>query len=215
MDFAFFRELINEAEAYQKEQPQTKPMTVAAFAEWLAERHKSRHRLQPQGAAFRDVPMENLDGLVSMLIAFMSRYADFYARRVFKSSVLYSIDDFGVLAGLLPDRELKKADVIRMNILEKSSGNEVLKRLLKQGLIEEKPNPQDSRSKLIRLTTHGQAALASVQIGIKNLGQLVTGDLTIAEKHSLLAMLVKLNHFHQPIFEKDDEGFLAEKLGLR
>jgi len=97
--------------------------------------------------------------------------------------------------------------------MEKSSGNEVLKRLLKQGLIQETPHPEDRRSKLVMLTDAGRAAFQSVQTGIERLSDVVVADLSEDEKASLLHLLTKLHHFHKPIFEAADEETLGEMLG--
>jgi DNA-binding MarR family transcriptional regulator len=108
----------------------------------------------------------------------MGRYAQFYGRRVFRDSEIYSDDDWGILVSLFPDLQMKKTEVLRGCIMEKSSGNEVLKRLLKQGLIQEIPHPEDRRSKLVMLTDAGRAAFMSVQNGIERLSDVVVADLT-------------------------------------
>lgn len=151
---------------------------------------------------------------LAMPVYFMYKYALFYSRKIFKNSQIYSLDDFSFLASLLPDKKLKKADVIRKNISEKSSGNEVLKRLLKQKLIKETNNPDDKRSKLLELTLEGLNEINKVRSQMYNMGLLVDGNLTDEEKTAMLAMLSKLHNFHNPLFETNDEMFLNEKLGI-
>lgn len=151
---------------------------------------------------------------ITMYIYFMYKYALFYSRKIFKNSMIYSIDDFSVLASLLPDKQLMKADVIRKNISEKSSGNEVLKRLLRQQLIEETENPNDKRSKLLKLTSAGFVEINAVRSQLEKMGDLVAGDLSEQEKEMLITMLSKLNDFHRPLFDANDENLLNEKLGI-
>lgn len=151
---------------------------------------------------------------LTMYIYFMYKYALFYSRKIFKNSMIYSLDDFSVLASLLPDKQLMKADVIRKNVTEKSSGNEVLKRLLRQQLIEETDNPNDKRSKLLKLTPAGFQEINAVRSQLEKMGNLVAGDLTDQEKEILITMLSKLNEFHRPLFDANDENLLNEKLGL-
>lgn len=145
--------------------------------------------------------------------SFMARYAQFYSRRVFRHSTVYSEDDWGVLVSLYPDRKMKKTDLIRSIILEKSSGNEVLKRMLKQGMLHEHPHPTDRRSKLIELTDIGRMAFESVQNGITKLSDTVVADLTEEEKGNLLDLLAKLHRYHKPVFEAADEPALERMLG--
>ena len=67
--------------------------------------------------------------------------------------------DFQFLFILKEHSEMTKSELIHVNNMEMSSGIEVVKRLLKQNWIEEKANPQDKRSKLIRVNTAGEDAL--------------------------------------------------------
>jgi len=157
---------------------------------------------------------ENTESTIAMLIIFMYKYAVFYSRKIFKHSIIYSIDDFGVLATLLPDKKLKKYDVIRECIAEKSSGNEVLKRLLRQKLIKETNHPTDKRSKLLEITTEGLSEINAILIQIQKMGSLVTGNLSKQEKIMLLGMLLNLHQFHNPLFKANDEKLLNEKLGI-
>jgi DNA-binding MarR family transcriptional regulator len=151
---------------------------------------------------------------ITMYVYFMYKYALFYSRKIFKNSMIYSIDDFSVLESLLPDKQLMKADVIRKNVTEKSSGNEVLKRLLRQQLIEETKNPNDKRSKLLKLTPAGFAAINAVRIQLEKMGNLVAGDLTEQEKEILITMLSRLNDYHRPLFDANDEKLINNKLGI-
>ena len=178
------------------------------FVSWLILNYQQQYRSSSEPV---DGPPVN--GLIAMYLSFMARYAQFYGRRVFRHSAVYSEDDWGVLVTLYPHLQMKKMDVLRGCILEKSSGNEVLKRLLKQGLLVEQPHPTDKRSKLIALTDAGRTAFESVQGGISKLSNTVVADLTAEEKAGLLQLLIKLNRFHKPIFEAGDEGVLEGLLG--
>jgi len=151
--------------------------------------------------------------LIAMHLSFMARYAQFYSRRVFRHSAVYSEDDWVVLTSLYPDHKMKKTDLIRSAIMEKSSGNEVLKRMLKQGLLNEYPHPTDKRSKLIELTDTGRRAFESLLSSLPKLAETVVADLTAEEKESLLQLLIKLHRYQKPIFEAADEAVLGWMLG--
>jgi DNA-binding MarR family transcriptional regulator len=209
MQIDFLRELLNFAEAYQLDGGNTEHLDREDFATWLLR----YQRFARQGEAPEPVFGAPVNGLIAMYLSFMARYAQFYGRRVFRRTVVYSEDDWGVLISLYPNTQLKKADVIRGCIMEKSSGNEVLKRMLKQGLLREAPHPDDKRAKLIELTDAGRDAFISVQQGISNLSNTVAGNLLEEEKADLLRILNKLNRYHKPIFENADEEKLERMLG--
>jgi DNA-binding MarR family transcriptional regulator len=150
-----------------------------------------------------------------MLLGFMGQYATFYARRIFRRSEIYSLDDFGVLISLHPDRKLTKTETLKQCRQEKSSGNEVLKRLLKQQLIQETEHPTDRRSKVIELTPRGREVFGQVWGPIVRMSNVVAADLTPPEQLLLLHLLTKLDRFHQPVFEGGKEETVEQLLGLR
>lgn len=208
MQTDFIRKMLDLAEAYESAGGNTDVFDQEDFVTWLM----TSNQQKPAEATTPDFgPPAN--GLIAMYLSFMARYAQFYSRRVFRQTVVYSEDDWGVLVSLYPNQKLKKTDVIRGCIMEKSSGNEVLKRLLRQGLLQETGNPSDKRSKLIALTDAGKAAFESVQGGIYKLADIVVADLNEDEKSSLLQILNKLHRFHKPIFEEGDEEVLERMLG--
>jgi DNA-binding MarR family transcriptional regulator len=190
--------------AYRESKGDKAPLETTAFAKWLAE----------QGGDTGGAPVNaNWDGLISMHFGFIANYATFYARRLFRESAIYSMTDWAFLATLQQVGAMKKSALIQHNILEKSSGTEVLKRLLKQGFIEEQPDPDDRRAKQVRLTEAGVAAVNEANAKVFPMGKVVTGDLTPAEKQTLLGLLQKLHRFHEPIFKDYSEEELAALLG--
>lgn len=208
MQTDFIRHLLDLAEEYERAGGNTEKMDQEDFISWLiTNQRKIAPLTTPEPSA---EPM--VDGLIAMYLSFMARYAQFYSRRVFRHSVIYSEDDWGVLVSLYPYQQLKKTDVMRGCLMEKSSGNEVLKRMLKQGLLQERTHPADKRSKLIELTDAGREAFDAVGGGIAKLSKVVVGDLTGEEKTAFLQLLNKLHRFHKPIFEAGEAAFEVQIL---
>jgi hypothetical protein len=204
MDYTILKEIIALAEAYQQ-QTHAQRWQKEQFVSWIInEANKSQKESQDI------VPSQ--DGLISMFLGIAYKYAQFYARRVFRNTEIYSLDDFAVLVSLFPDKEFKKIDVLRMCIQEKSSGNEVLKRLLRDGMLQERENPNDARSKLLSLTDKGRMQFGLIQKGIQKMGGHIVGDLSPQEKSHLLEILMKLHQFHHPYFEENNEETLAKLL---
>lgn len=209
MKISFLRELLNLAEAYELDGGRTDILDREDFASWLL-----ANKLQHLEPALTDQVFEQpVNGLIAMHLSFMARYAQFYNRRVFRHTAIYSEDDWVVLGSLYPDQKMKKKDLIRSAIMEKSSGNEVLKRMLKQGLLNEYSHPTDKRSKLMELTDAGRRAFESVLSSLPKLAETLVADLTSEEKESFLHILVKLHRYHKPIFEAADEAVLERMLG--
>ncbi len=206
--FKPLKELIALAEAYQQ-QTSAQEWDKEGFISWLISEATRTDRTETEDDM---VPAQ--DGLIAMLLTGMYKYAQFYARRVFRDTAIYSLDDFSVLISLYPAVEHKKIDVLRMCIQEKSSGNEVLKRLLRDEMIQERENPADARSKLLSLTETGKRAFEGIQTGIEKMSSHIVGDLTGTEKQQLFQILFKLHQFHKPFFDEPDEEQLRAALNL-
>jgi DNA-binding MarR family transcriptional regulator len=205
--YSNLKKLIDWAEKFDRQLLDGQKWDDKNFASWLDNEVNTAKYVD---SVLPEKPKPSL----AMAVYFMYKYALFYSRKIFKKSQIYSLDDFSFLASLLPDKKLKKAEVIRKNVAEKSSGNEVLKRLLKQKLIQETNNPDDKRSKLLEITPEGFNEINAVRTQMYKMSSLVDGDLTEQEKTTMLTMLSKLHKFHNPLFEANDELVLNEKLGI-
>jgi len=76
----------------------------------------------------------------------------------------------------------------------------IIKRLIDLGWIKQKDSNLDKRSKIIRITPMGLEALENQMDKIRIATKVVAGDLSHEEKMTLIHLLGKLEHFHNPIF---------------
>jgi DNA-binding MarR family transcriptional regulator len=118
--------------------------------------------------------------------------------------------DFGFLASLVENESLRKTELIARNYSELSPGIEVIKRLIRQELIEDFDDPEDGRSKRVCITRKGRELYFSALEGINKAAHLLCGDLEEEEKLHMLALLRKLNTFHQPIWDHERGKDLEE-----
>ena len=92
----------------------------------------------------------------SALLTGLYRFTKHYTKKAFSNASIKTIDEFGFLATLLKDESLLKNELINKHLLEISSGSEILKRLIKKGLISEIPDDIDRRAKRVSLTNQGR-----------------------------------------------------------
>ncbi len=137
---------------------------------------------------------------ISTLLVFMYRYAVVYFKKALKEGNINTLDEFSFLITLMTYPSLTKTDLIQKLIMEKTSGVEVIKRLLKHGLIEEFANPNDKRSVLVAITTKGKEELSSLLPRMGLVGSVVVGNLNPTEVSSLSYLLRKLDYYHNDIF---------------
>ena len=99
---------------------------------------------------------------------------------------------------------------------EKPTGIEVIKRLLKHDLINERNDENDKRSKRVFLTDKGKELFFATVKQLNKVALIVSGDLTKDEKKQLRTLLKKLEDFHNPIYLSHKEisiDQLVEKTG--
>ena len=135
----------------------------------------------------------------------LSRYANNYIKIALEELPFATDMEFTFTAILDKVGKTGKTDLIRMMAYDKSSGMSVINRLMKKGFVEEFPNPEDKRGKLIRLTEKGRAAAQEGYDKVPAAANMVTKNLNMAEKHQLLYLLKKLDDFHYPIYLNEQE----------
>jgi len=150
---------------------------------------------------------------ISTLIVFMYRYAVGYFKKALKESNITTLDEFSFLIVLMTYPSLSKTELIQKLIMEITSGVEVIKRLLKNGLIEEFANPNDKRSVLVAITSKGKQELAALLPKMGIVGNVVVGNLTPEEVTSLSYLLRKLDYHHNDIFLNHRNLTLEELVG--
>jgi hypothetical protein len=103
-----------------------------------------------------------------------------------------------------------------MNIHEKTTGMEVIKRLLNNGNSSSKRTIlTDRRSKRLLITGKGMGVLFGTFDEMRKASLIIAGTLSEIEKMQLLYLLQKLHFFHKPLFLNEREKSLDELLNFR
>lgn len=162
------------------------------------------------GAPQDDLSHDTIDSAIARHVSLLYRYAKHYIKKVLENSPLTSVDDFSYLAPLCFQSHLTKSELIAINIHEKTTGTEIIKRLIQRELIEEMPNPADGRSKILQITEKGRYVFFSIVQPMLTASEIIGGNLTMPEKETLLLLLAKLHRFHEPLFRDHREIPLDE-----
>jgi MarR family transcriptional regulator, lower aerobic nicotinate degradation pathway regulator len=89
-----------------------------------------------------------------------------------------------------------KNDLSKENMMELSTGRDIIRRLKIKRLVEEKEDPNDRRAMLISLTSKGKKLLTKSFSMMAESFKDFLGDLTTTEQEELVWLLTKLNHYH-------------------
>lgn len=200
--------LIEELEAYESEVGQG-DASLASFTNWLNRRHGS-HTVAKWPEELNKAHKQYDSGVVlSIILTLLFRSAKHYIKKVLEGSPLSTMDEFAFLATLSHGNSMTKSELIQKNLLEFTSGIEIIKRLKKNGYIEEFPDPEDGRSKRVQISSSGKAVFFQLLEPMEVASTIVAGDLSEEEKAVILPILIRLSDFHSVIHMQDKKSDLA------
>ena len=137
---------------------------------------------------------------ISILIVLMNHYAKWYIKKALKDSQLQTPDEFSFLITLMTYDSLSKSELIAKQVMEKTSGTEIIRRLTKKGLIMETADQDDKRSIRVSVTKSGREELLRMLPLMSKVSKIVVGNLSSEEINTLSYLLKKLDHFHSDIY---------------
>ena len=184
--------LISAWEIYQQEYQNA---DLQAFALWLLDRE--RQNIPPQIEEFGAYdPSINQNTLAGHLIGKMYKAMKINTKYIFSGLDLGGIDDFHFLATLKTIGETTKKDLCNQTLTEQSTGQDIIKRMVNQNLIQEAQHPQDKRATLIKITDTGNEKLNLAFEQLQTMPEIITG-LTDQEKRDFLGLLQKIGQSHK------------------
>jgi DNA-binding MarR family transcriptional regulator len=139
---------------------------------------------------------------ISILIVLMNRYAKWYIKKVLRDSLLQTPDEFSFLITLMTYESLNKSELITKQIMEKTSGTEVINRLVKRGMIFEIADQNDKRRIRVSITKSGREEILKILPLMTKVTEIVVGNLNAEEINTLSYLLKKLDYFHNDIYIK-------------
>jgi DNA-binding MarR family transcriptional regulator len=149
---------------------------------------------------------------ISILIVLMNRYAKWYIKKVLRDSLLQTPDEFSFLISLMTYDSLNKSELITKQIMEKTSGAEVINRLVKRGMIFETTDQNDRRSKRVSITNSGREEILRILPLMNKVTEIVVGNLSAEEINTLSYLLKKLDYFHNDIYLNKRDQTLSDIL---
>lgn len=136
------------------------------------------------------------DFLTSFFVGRLNRYAKSYAKPIITGHGFASADEFLFLSLIAQMNRPTKKEVCIANASELTTGVEMLRRLLKQGLIQEIPDERDGRSKRLLMTEKGLGTVQKVYEELAQLEGSVLANLDEVERTHFLQTLKYLNNYH-------------------
>ena len=149
---------------------------------------------------------------ISILLVLLFRYAKSYIKKALKSSSIQTADEFVLLITLLTHESLTKTALVNKLVIEKTSGAEVIKRMLNLKLIRQFEDTIDKRSIRVSITALGRKTILKVIPNMYLVSQVVAGNLSAQEKNTLAFLMKKLDYHHHHIFMNQRHDNLEDLL---
>lgn len=205
MNYSLLHQIIEDLETFEQQMGQR---PIKDFALWMYEKYvdpDSNISIEPNPDFDNDLNAEMGYG-----VSVLYQHSRHYIRKALKGSKLNGVQDFGFLATLMEIGDMTKSQLIEHNFLDYSPGMEVIRRLIKRGLAEDYPAPEDARSRMVRATEAGKQEFGMVIGKVQQAGHIIGGNLETGEKLRAVAGIRKLLHFHSRIWKEDHEKSLDE-----
>lgn len=202
---SLIKDLIDKVAEYE-DKGNAAPMDLDHFALFLQHKGKESFNMRELGGEMEMEVQERgkeQETQIAILVTFIYRYAKLYSKKILQDTPLSTLDDFSYLIVLLTHKSMSKTEMINKNVHEKTTGMEIIKRLLKNRLIMQFDDENDKRSQRVTITEAGRGVIFSILDKMEGLSKIMTGNLTAMEKNTLGKILTKLDHFHYDIFMND------------
>ena len=200
MDIELLHKIMDAYHTYQEGLPVGHKTSLKDFTIWVNNEDYATE-LTPPFDKNDLIGRQDIDVEISKLLLYLYRYAKLHIRNGMNDYPELINEDFTYLYTLMTAESMTKTQLIEKNIHEKPTGLEIIKRLLKHHLIEEKDDEADKRSKRVRLTEKGRQLFFKSLDRTNNIAKVITGKLDINEKRHLFGLLKKLDAFHNPKYK--------------
>lgn len=200
---ALLKDIIDELALFEEENPHLEEYHLDDFLLYM---HHKRTEIsmkvtenKPTSHNIAQDPEHHDAIMLSRLVSLLYRYAKNYSRKALGDSPIQTIKEFSFLIVLQAEGSMTKSELIQRNVMEITSGMEVIKRLLKKKFIHQDRDPADKRSMRVAITDKGTEELFRILPRMQDATEIIKGNLNVREQKSLIFLLQKLEHFHETL----------------
>ena len=211
MELNLIIEVLKELDAFKKAHPNQTGLDD--FRLYLNQ--KSYESENPRNLTKKfDLDVYDLENEIAKQVILLSRYSKQLIRKSLEQHPDLVNEDFTYLFRMMDYDSLTKMQLIEKNAHEKQTGIEIIKRLVKNGLLAESPDEYDKRSTRIAVTKKGKKVFLESMQDITVVSKIMCGQLSTKEKENLLHSLKKLNTFHHTVYSNFKNENTSEILKL-
>ncbi len=215
------KRLITLWESYEDETGQPE---LLEFAEWLTAKLKKRPeqnlnltkmRVKNEGSD-KKLLFSKLEESFRFLeyTTRISKLHDFYIKKFFSELPINNRLEYLFLYTVNELKEAKKTELINIHLIDYTTGMDTIKRLVNNGLLEEKPFESDKRAKLLVITAEGKKILTLSERKIGDEIHMFLACISMNKWKKTLSVFEEINEFHSEIYQAHNDKTPAELLNL-
>jgi MarR family transcriptional regulator, lower aerobic nicotinate degradation pathway regulator len=204
---------IDKVEAYDKAQLDSENLSVEGFNDWMFKQFLDRKESEKADVKNEHYKENDVNVNLSVLVGTLYRYVKTYSKKAFEHSIIQNIDEFTYLATLISYGKMTKSELISRNVHEKTTGMEIIRRLISHGFVVQSDDAVDKRSQNVEITAAGQVEIFKLFEEMSKVSTLVSGNLSEQEKMILSYLLNKLDVFHRHIYDHEKHDDLDVLMG--
>ena len=154
-------ELLDYIELFEQSFPNDEKLSMKSFLIFVQSMQEGAEASPT--SAIRPNMGQQREVSIARHLSLLHRYSKGYIKRALMASeLLQSEEEYSYLASLISGKPQTKTELNTLNAMEKTSGAEIIRRLVAKGLAEERPDERDRRSVLVTITPQGRAELMKV-----------------------------------------------------
>lgn len=205
MNFSFLHNVLGLVEDFNTPDIQEKyGNSIEGFKSWIHDNH-SKSEFVPtkyQGSSTGRSP----ESAIATALVHLNRFGKIYSKWAIVDSDFSTQDEFIFLITLQTFGKMTKMELIKKNIQDKPNGMQIISRLLNQGWVDQIDSSTDKRSKIISINSKGKDVLEKQMNKIRQATKIVSGNLSLQEKHQLIHLLDKLENYHLELHKSNPDA---------
>ncbi|MBF6659097.1 MarR family winged helix-turn-helix transcriptional regulator [Flavobacterium columnare] len=209
MNTDFFIQLLLQVKEFEQEVPIKANASVEDFRLWMNE--KAYQNTNPTTLfKKKKKTVFDIENEIAKQVILLGRFSKQMIRRGLKDFPQLANEEFTYLYRIIDEESLTKMQLIERNAHEKQTGIEIIKRLVKNLLLEEFPDKKDKRITRLRVTQKGKYFFNESVEDVTQIARILSAKLDEEEKKNLLSLLKKLNEFHFNVYHNHKDSSIDQ-----
>lgn len=175
--------------------------SIKDFSQWLYKREMGGELTQVTDESGMPTILEK-QMEIGYLFGRLANFIDLWGKLAFKDLPILQFEDYTILQEVKHQHNPTKKSLADLLVNEKSTAFEIIKRLIRDGLLSEELDEKDRRIRRVQLTSKGENILMKANQQAQKAAMLLMGDTPERDMDSLIEIFRELDRFHSHIHDQ-------------